>query len=415
MLYVSSSDPRISVNGEVNLDTNSGTITRLTRSGNSFEAVDIIRGLPRSEENHSNNGLVLSNDGNNLYVTVGGNTNNGAPSTFFSFANEYALSGTVLEIDLQDINSRPVLTDNGPGQNGRQFIYDLPTLDDPNTPNITDGVGEDANGLDEDGPFGGNDGLNQAILPADAPLRIFADGLRNAYDLVITSSGQLYTVDNGSNANLGGDPIFVNGQATSQPNNGGSGDPEPLFLLTDGGYYGHPNPIRSNQDLSFTAFDDNGNPDSSLAVNTVSNLADRVPDSVNIQDGFVVDPSRFTGNAGRLTLSGTRIERDSAQSNTLVNLGSSSNGLVEYNSNAFGGQLNGDLLVAQFNGNITRLNLSADGTAATSRIHSGFNWIVDPARCYCWAKRHNLCCRAGYRFDPSVRTVGCCCRSRPRC
>ena len=187
VLYVSSSDPRISFNGEVNLDTNSGTITRLTRSGDSFEAVDIIRGLPRSEENHSNNGLVLSNDGNNLYVTVGGNTNNGAPSTFFSFANEYALSGTVLEIDLQDINSRAILTDNSPGQNGRQFIYDLPTLDDPNTPNITDGVGEDANGLDEDGPFGGNDGLNQAILPADAPLRIFADGLRNAYDLVITS------------------------------------------------------------------------------------------------------------------------------------------------------------------------------------------------------------------------------------
>ena len=300
VLYVSSSDPRISVNGEVNLDTNSGVITRLTRSGDSFEAVDIIRGLPRSEENHSNNGLVLSNDGNNLYVSIGGNTNNGAPSTFFSFANEYALSGTVLEIDLQDINSRPILTDNSPGQNGRQFIYNLPTLDDPNTPNITDGVGEDANGLDEDGPFGGNDGLNQAILPADAPLRIFADGLRNAYDLVITGSGQLYTVDNGSNANLGGDPIFVNGQATSQPNNGGSGDPEPLFLLTDGGYYGHPNPIRSNQDLSFTAFDDDGNPDSSLAVNTVSNLADRVPDSVNIQDGFVIDPSRFTGNAGSL-------------------------------------------------------------------------------------------------------------------
>ena len=188
VLYVSSSDPRISFNGEINLDTNSGTITRLTRSGNSFEAVDIIRGLPRSEENHSNNGLVISPDGNSLFVAVGGNTNNGAPSQFFSFANEYPLSGTILEIDLNDINSRPILTDNGPGQNGRQYVYDLPTLDDPNTPNITDGVGEDANGLDESGPFGGRDGLNQAILPADAPLRIFADGLRNNYDLVITQN-----------------------------------------------------------------------------------------------------------------------------------------------------------------------------------------------------------------------------------
>jgi hypothetical protein len=45
----------------------------------------------------------------------------------------------------------------------RNYVYDLPTLDDPNIENITDGVGEDANGLDEDGPFGGNDGLNMAI------------------------------------------------------------------------------------------------------------------------------------------------------------------------------------------------------------------------------------------------------------
>ena len=378
VLYVSSSDPRISFNGEVNLDTNSGTITRLTRSGNSFEAVDIIRGLPRSEENHSNNGLVISPDGNSLFVAVGGNTNNGAPSQFFSFANEYALSGTILEIDLNDINSRPILTDNGPGQNGRQYVYDLPTLDDPNTPNITDGVGEDANGLDESGPFGGRDGLNQAILPADAPLRIFADGLRNNYDLVITQNGLLYTVDNGSNGGLGGDPVIVNGQVTSQPNNGGTGDPEPLFLVTEGGFFGHPNPIRANQSLQFTAFDDNGNPDNSLAVNTVASLADRVPDSVDIQDGFVIDPSRFTGDQNRLALSGTRVERDSPESNALLNLGSSSNGLIEYRSNAFEGQLNGDLLVAQFNGNITRLNLSPDGTSATSETIPGLTGLSTP-------------------------------------
>ena len=378
VLYVTSSDPRISFNGEVNLDTNSGVITRLTQTANGFQAVDIIRGLPRSEENHSVNGLVLSQDGNSLFVTVGGNTNNGAPSQFFSYLSEFSLSGAVLEIDLQDINSRQILTDNGPGQNGRQFIYDLPTLDDPNTPNITDGVGEDANGLDEAGPFGGNDGLNQAILPADAPLRIFADGLRNAFDLVLTENGQLFTVDNGSNANLGGDPIVVNGEATNQTNNGGTGDPEPLFLVTEGGFFGGANPTRSNQDQSFTAFDNNGNPDNSLAVNTVANLADRVPDGVDIQDGFIIDPSRFTGNANRLALSGTRVERDSAQSNTLVNLGSSSNGLVEFTGNAFGGQLQGDLLVAQFNGNVTRLNLSPDGTSATAETIDGLTGLSTP-------------------------------------
>ena len=381
VLYVSSSDPRISVNGEVNLDTNSGTITRLTRTGpgGSFEAVDILRGLPRSEENHSNNGLVISPDGNFLYVAVGGNTNNGAPSQFFSYTSEYALSGTVLEIDLNDINSRQILTDNGPGQNGRQYIYDLPTLDDPNVENVTDGIGEDAFGNDESGPFGGNDGLNQAILPADAPLRIFADGFRNHYDLVITQSGQLYTFDNGSNNGLGADPVFGNdGVITSLPNDGGVGDPDALFLIEDGGYYGHPNPVRSNQDLTFTVFNDNGNPDNSLNVNTVSSLASLVPNSVNIQDGFVIDPSKFTGDSNRLDLSGIRIPKDSPQSNALLTLGSSSNGLVEYTSNAFGGQLNGDLLVAQFNGNVTRLDLSNGGTSASSQTIPGLTGLATP-------------------------------------
>ena len=382
VLFVSSSDPRVAFNGEINADTNSGIITRLTRSGDGFEAVDIIRGLPRSEENHSVNGLTLSNDGNSLFVSVGGNTNNGAPSGFFSFLNEFALSGTILEVDLQDINSRPVFQDFSPGQNGRLYIYDLPTLDDPNVANVTDGVGEDANGLDENGPFGGNDGLNQAILPADAPLRIFADGLRNAFDLVVTQNGQLFTADNGGNASLGGDPIFVDGAITGLANEGGDTDPEPLFLVNEGDFFGHPNPTRSNQQfLTFTAFDNDGNPDSSLAVNTVSSLSDLVPDSVDIADGFIIDPSRFTDDASRLGLSGLRIPRDSAITNSVAILGTtnSSNGLVEFTDNAFGGQLQGDLLVAQFGenfgsttpGGIARINLNDDGSVSAVETIDG--------------------------------------------
>ena len=381
VLFVSSSDPRVAFNGEVGADTNSGIITRLTRSGDGFEAVDIVRGLPRSEENHSVNGLTLSQDGNSLFVSVGGNTNNGAPSEFFSFLNEFALSGTILEIDLQDINSRPILQDFGPGQNGRLFVYDFPTLDDPNVANVNGGGGEDANGLDENGPFGGNDGLNQAILPADAPLRIFADGLRNAFDLVVTESGQLFTVDNGGNAGLGGNPVFANGSITGQINEGGDTDPEPLFLVNEGDFFGHPNPTRSNQDLTFTVFDNNGNPDSSLAVNTVSSLSDLVPDSVDIEDGFLIDPSQFFGDESRLGLSGFRIPRDSDITNSLLTLGpaNSSNGLVEFTDGAFGGQLQGDLLVAQFGvdfgattpGGIARIDLSNGGTVATAESIEG--------------------------------------------
>ena len=389
VLYISSSDPRIATNNDSNLDTNSGVLTKVSWNGSNWEAVDLIRGLPRSEENHSVNGMVLSEDETKLYLAVGGNTNNGAPSQFFTYTGEYALSGTVLEIDLTDLESRTVLTDDDGGKISdgsggvnavaRDYIYDIPTLDDPNIENITDGVGEDANGLDEDGPFGGNDGLNMAILPADAPFRIYADGLRNNYDLVLRENGQLLTVDNGSNGGLGANPLDENGNPTDQsglpptntPNDGGTGDPEPLFLLEDGGYYGHPAPARSNQDLAWTVFNDNAEPNPDLSVSSVNDLSAQVPAGVNIPDGFIIDPSKFTDDAARLLESGIRVERSSSDSNAIVTIGSSSNGLTEYTSTVFDGALAGALLVAQFNNNLTLLNLNDAGTALEPLIDPG--------------------------------------------
>ncbi len=358
-LYVTSSDPRIAENEDKNLDTNSGVLTKVTWNGAEWEAVDLIRGLPRSEENHSNNGMVIDPVSGMMYMAVGGNTNNGAPSQFFAYTAEYALSAVVLEIDLPALEAMPVLTDPNGGRTGpRDYVYDLPTLDDPNVPN--DGVREDANGMDVTGPWGGNDGLNQAILPADAPIRIYADGLRNNYDLALTADGRLYTVDNGSNPSIGGDPIPVNGEASNLPNNGGVGAGEPLFLLEDGGYYGHPNPTRANQDQGWIVYDDTGAPDASLAVNTVPDISDLVPAGVAIPDGFLIDPSRFTGDPARLAESGVRVYYDDPASPALEVIGSSSNGLIEYTGP---GDLNGDLLVVQFNGTIGRLVLNPDGTA----------------------------------------------------
>ncbi|MGF1523466.1 MAG: Calx-beta domain-containing protein [Leptolyngbyaceae cyanobacterium] len=385
VLYISSADPRRAKNKDFNLDTNSGIVTRATWTGTEWETVDIVRGLPRSEENHSLNGMVMSPDGTKLYLTVGGNTNNGAPSELFAYTAEYALSSTVVEIDLTDINTRPLLTDAEAGRMGpqlfaRQYVYDLPTLDDPTVDNITDGVGEDAAGMDEAGPWGGKDGFNQTILPADAPLRIYLDGLRNNYDLALTESGRLYTVDNGSNSGGGGAPIFVNGEVTNEPNDVSPNNvPEPLFLLEEGGYYGHPVPVRANQDLAWTVYDDTGNPDASLTPSSTADVAARVPSSVNLQDGFVIDPSKFTDDPARLALSAVRIEPESPESSALVNLGSSSNGLAEYTADAFDGLLRGALMVTQFNGNVTLVNLSADGTAVEPLTTPGSDGILGTA------------------------------------
>ena len=99
-----------------------------------------------------------------------------------------------------------------------------------------------------------------------------------------------------------------------------------------------------------------------MSPNSVDSLADLVPNGVDIEDGFLIDPSKFTDDPERLTQSGIRIERNRYESNDLDTLGSSSNGLVEYTDDIFEGALQGSLIVTQFNGNVTLLNLSDDGT-----------------------------------------------------
>ena len=155
VIYAASSDPRQAAGPSGNdsgLDTNSGILHRLTKNGGSWSKLDLVRGLPRSEENHVSNGLVLVD--NKIYLNVGGHTNHGLPSNNFAELPEYALSAAVLEIDLGMIG---------------ESTYDIPTLD----------VGA----ADEFDPFGGHDGLNQAKLVEGGPISIFSSGIRNAYDL----------------------------------------------------------------------------------------------------------------------------------------------------------------------------------------------------------------------------------------
>ena len=154
----------------------------------------------------------------------------------------------MLEIDLVALEAIPnkVFT-YAPGVTST-YKYDLPTLDDPTVANNGAAGNETAGGLDVGGPFGGNDGLNQAILPADAPLRIFATGLRNAYDVVLTQSGKLFTVDNGGNQDLGGTPSSM--PTASRPTSStmaASAAPISSTCWSNGGYYGHPDPTRANQ------------------------------------------------------------------------------------------------------------------------------------------------------------------------
>lgn len=310
VIYVSSSDPRIGGGSsgpanDKNLDTNSGMLSKLTKNGSSWTRTDLVRGLPRSEENHSTNGMQLDAANNVLYLCQGGNTNMGAPSNNFIFLPEYAYSAAVLRIDLNAIGNT---------------TYDLPTLDDETRTN----TGSQPGYTDVNDPFGGNSGKNQAKLDPSGPVQIYSPGWRNHYDLVITKGGRMYSFDNGPNINWGGPPSNCL-NAVSEP---GSAYCDHLHLVTAGYYAGHPNPTRGNRANMFNT----------------SNPQSPVPAGMEnpVECSYIVP-----GN----------------QPNSITGICASTNGLTEYTASNFSSAMKGDLLAASFNGKLYRFKLNSAGTA----------------------------------------------------
>ena len=350
ILYVSSSDSRIGgPNGDTNLDTNSGIISRLSRSGSSWTKVDLVRGLPRSEENHAVNGMQLDAASNTLFLAVGGNTNAGAPSTNFAYITEYALSSAILSIDLTAIDQLPTK-----GSGNTAYKYDLPTLDDPTRANNADGT-------DVNDPFGGNDGLNQARLVAGGPVQVYSSGYRNPYDLVITrtpgKAGRMYTIDNGANQGWGGHPdhegssgLTTNNYVTGEPGSTGPGPNDPQvnnldnlhYIGTVGSYVpgshygGHPTPIRANP-AGAGLYTHNGTSGVWRSSKTGTNPlpADWPPVPLSMANPIEGD-----------------FQQPGLADAALLTFTASTNGLTEYTASNFNGALQGTLLAAGYNGDI---------------------------------------------------------------
>jgi hypothetical protein len=308
VVYVSSSDPRIGAGlsgKDRDVDTNSGVISRLTWTGSGWERLDLVRGLPRSEEDHATNGLALDAAARTLYVAQGSNTNEGAPSEKLGYLPEYALSAAILAIDLRRIGER---------------TYDLPTLDDETR------EGEH----DEGDPFGGNGGRNQARVVPGGPVRVYAPGFRNAYDVVFTSKGRLYTSQNGGAADWGEPPAREgpSGRCTNEPHEPGHYDPDSLHLVVPGRYYGHPNPTRGNRANTFN-----------------SNRQSPVERADPIECDY----------------------RRPKDREPVVLFPTSTNGLAEYTASSFGGAMRGNLLAASFDTQVHRVVLNGRGDRAMSR------------------------------------------------
>jgi hypothetical protein len=274
----------------------SGKISRINLTTPSKpQVIDYVINLPRSYKDHSTNSLDFGRDGA-LYFPQGSNSAMGALDGAWGNRPEKLLSGAILRLDLTKAQQQG-LPVNVKTQEGGSY-----------------------------NPYATN-----------APLTIYATGVRNAYDLVWHSNGELYVPANGSAAG-GNTPALVKGTKWS---NGTTytGATVPamadvrqtmgdfLIRVVKGGYYGHPNQLRHEYIMN------GGNPTSAA------------------------DPAEVTGYKV-----GTPKEPNYRGYTYSFGLNKSPNGIIEYKSNAFNGKLKGKMLVCRFSGGDDLMVLDPDAT-----------------------------------------------------
>lgn len=265
---------------------------------------DYVIGLPRSIRDHVTNQSAFGPDGK-LYLMQAANTAMGGPDSAWGMRQEHLLNAAVLQIDLNAIAQRR-----------------------------KDGLGplnvktEGANAYD---PYA-----------KDAPLKLYATGVRNGYDLVWADNGHLYVPSNGTAA---GGTLPTGGGVTGATNVQYT-EPDYLDDIVQGGYYGHPNPSRNEFVM------DGGNPTSGVDPEEVPAYA----------VGTQPDPN-YRGIAWNF---GDNYSPD---------------GIIQYHGNAFDGKLDGKLLIAQYSGgdNLIALTLGSKGkiTSAMTGM-TGTTHFVDP-------------------------------------
>ncbi len=302
---------------------NSGRIVKL--SGPDFSVVqNVIIGLPRAIANHSTNHIHFGPDGR-LYIAQGGNTGAGAANdgnSEFGPRPEQPLSAALLVADVF-----------------------APGFDGDCTP-----------ALDADGAQMDATGIAQTDIPCD--VEVYASGLRNSYDFVFHSNSETYATDNGLGVE-GTFPELHPDPLTWEPQNGCEGPlrgleaieannpgtrPDLLVHVVPGAYHGHPNPARG-ECVYFGA-----NPTSGADYGVPSGSG----------SPFASDTSKYPV--------GVQPEANYIPPMYSLGYNRSSDGIIEYTSNAFCGVLKGELLITYYSSSdqVRRVKLSPDGQSVLS-------------------------------------------------
>lgn len=277
----------------------SGTLSRL--SGADLETVeDVVVHLPRSVRDHLNNQPIFGPDGA-LYFCQGSITARGAPDPDWGGRSEHLLSASILRLD--------------PAK-------------------LTPGIPLDVRTADGAGCYDPSD--------RNAPLTLYATGVRNAFDLVWADNGCLYAPVNGSSAG-GNSPAGPDVPALVDiPTE----EHDWLIRILPGRYYGHPNPQQGHFVLN-GANPAGTNTCATVAEYPIGTLPDPMWEAPIYDFGLHVSP----------------------------------NGIIQYHGTVFHGRLDRTLLVCRYNvgSDLICLRLDSDGNvcSTTQRIE-GFCGLRNP-------------------------------------
>ncbi|MGC4033795.1 MAG: Ig-like domain-containing protein [Tepidisphaeraceae bacterium] len=287
---------------------------------------DKIVGIPRSTKDHMNNQIIFDPSGKNIYFGVAGMNAMGAADTTWGNRVENIYSASIIRAKIGgELGLNQWVHDKGP--------VNLAIDGDQNT---------------ADGLTAGT--LHYNIYKGTNPVRLFATGIRNAFNMVFDSYGHLLANVNGSSAggNVPATPSFSSvpvanridkdsyknsdgsyatytGPSSGSLTNVRQVEEDKLLNVVEGKYYGHPNPSRGeyiyeggnptagsdNDPFEIAAYPAGQQPDRNYAYPVLDYGTNYSPDGIlqyksvggknaNL-DGYILS-TRYSGGADILAL-----------------------------------------------------------------------------------------------------------------